>query len=314
MKYLFLLILIFLLSCDKKDVCKNSLSEDKKVFQCHDKIEDFSFLKGDKYKNLEALDLTNTLVKDLSFLEKLKKLRVLLLINTKINKDISFTKHLNELKELYISFNVKKKKYKVNNKLTIFYVDKEKINILFNHTLIALYKLSKQEYNILPTSNLRNYKELLFSLYSNYKVKKIDLFRFQYKFEFDNIKGITQLKTLEILKIYLNNDKNIKHLNVLSSLKELHLAGNIRKIVKSPNSLKKLYLYNMKIQDFDFLENSKIEYLYILTDNVKSEKWKILKKSYPNIIIKIENLNNYPKYYFKYIIPNDKDMSLDDLD
>jgi Leucine-rich repeat (LRR) protein len=98
-----LLITILVFSCNKENLkpfCKDSLSQDGKIFQCHNnKVKDFSFLTKDKYKNLEALDLTGTSVNNLSFLKSLPNLKALLLINTKI-KDITNIKYLLNLEEL----------------------------------------------------------------------------------------------------------------------------------------------------------------------------------------------------------------------
>ena len=138
-----LLLIISLFSCNKenpKSFCKDSLSKDGKVFQCHDKrVKDFSFLSKDKYKNLEALDLTSTSVKNLSFLKSLPNLKALLLIDTKI-KDITNIKYLLNLEELYLSRTEVKEISSLRelNKLNMLHIDNTKVKTIENLSLKQL--------------------------------------------------------------------------------------------------------------------------------------------------------------------------------
>ena len=267
MKILLVVIFLFvILSCSKSNA-EQAIYDNIRTYQYHEKdIKDFSFLS--KYKNLELIDLSETLVNDLSFTKKLPKLKKIILEN--------------------VTDDYKKIKYFMN---------------IIKLNKIKIYGVNNFDFSI--NSSIDNYFSILYDKKTK-KIDLIEIEQNSYLSKpaiFYNLSGILQLKSLKKLKIILRNDRYIDYLIKLKFLEELYLMGNFEELPQFQKSLKKLYLYNIPIKDFSFLKKSNIEYLYIVTKKYKDEKWIKLKKEYPNIHIEIKNMLFTPikecSYHFK---------------
>ncbi len=166
-------------------------------------------------------------------------------------------------------------------------VNTEKLDYSFVDETITVY----ETYLELEKNNLP-YIDFYFSFESN-NIRKLDFFNKYFRINkpmmFEDISGIIQLNKLEYLKITLRSSLYIDSITKLNKLKELHLSGNISRLPNFQTSLKKLYLYNLPVNDFSFLNNSNINYLLIVTRDYNNKKWNKLKKKYPNINIIVKN-------------------------
>ena len=283
-----ILVSLVLFSCSKTkssksvklNIAEQKLYDDIREYQYHEKdVKDFSFLT--KYKNLEALDLSGTNVKDISFIKDLKKLRILILENTSIELE-EVNKYVKEFDSDFGKAFIYKKETNTRQILK-YYSD-----LYFSHP----YKIFHSVFH-------GNRIDIFNAGAFHNDVYELDLFKkayyYNYKsYRFSDLYGLERFKNLNLLKIILKDSKYIDKLTKLEKLEELHLAGSVAKLPEFQDSLKKLYLYNIDIDDYSFLKNSKIKELYIVTQDYKHETLKSLEKEFPNIYIEVKNKLHSP--------------------
>jgi hypothetical protein len=241
----------------QKNFCNRKISVDSNELICIG-YKNLRMIKFLDFKNLETLILINSRVDSFKYLNKLNKIKKLILLNTNFQE--------NDNLEIY-------------EKLDLFYAG--------NYINRSFYSL--KSYKNKGLMKYDNFIPLLFVNDSN-KNKKIDLFKFKDNIlEINDLKYVNCIEDIEELKIHLSNEKNLSLINSRSDIKKLYLSGNIKNIVKLPSQLEKLYLYNTNITNFSFLNNSKLKYLEIVTNNSLSNNLKKLTKTYPRIKINIKD-------------------------
>ena len=275
---IFLIFVVLLLSScnNKSNLCPNGMSKNKKIFQCYNKkTKDFSFLS--KYKQLEAIDLTGSGVKNINFVKNLENLKILILINTNV-EDISALKNNKKLEELYLS-NTLVKELSPLSKLTnlkILHIENTdiKINILktLNLKQLSLENLFADEYDntyyqYSNISDIINYYQICNPL-REFKEKVI------YK---DNCNKVC--RNPEYLTINKNN--LIGYKDFLISLYYKYINTNIRY----------LNLWGLTYNYERTLEFENISALILFKNSLKKLKIHLKTDKYISVLSKLSELN-----------------------
>jgi len=257
--------------------------------------------------NLREIYLNNTKIENINFVQKLKKLRVLYIDNTSVHSILPLKRYKNDCNAI---FSFKDTNIDTIDIIHMFLKYKEsfldcspKVKIMEYHSKVLLEGV-RVDNPIVISPKCKNKIKLPLDKYKNFKlelcnyednnIKEIDLYSFipfcslnTSTLSLKYLSFLKNLKNLEDLKIHLKSDKEFFIIENLKGLKKLYLSGNVKKISKLPKTLKELYLYNTKIDDFEFLNNSNLKYLKIVTKNSKNNKWKLLIKKYSNIKIEV---------------------------
>jgi len=259
--------------------------------------------------NLEEIFLSNTKIKSINFLKKLKNVRVLYIDNTLVT-NIDILKKYPDSCE--VEFNLSN--MNVNNKKLIsmflkykkYYGYKDQIKIEQYYSKSKIYGVKTDITRVIDDSCkdkdyrfLKKYKDFRLSLYyiAKKKLRRINLFKgraktisYEYNENYWSLKYLMFLKhfnKLEFLMLHLNSNKQFSVVEALNYLKKLYLSGSIGEISKLTKSLEHLSLYNTGTTNFNFLDNSQIKNLEVITHNPKSIFWKKLIKKHQNINIKV---------------------------
>ncbi len=256
--------------------------------------------------NLKEIYLSRSRIKNIDFVKKLKKLRVLYIDNTSVHDILSLKRYKNDCN---VVFNFKNTDIDTIDIINTFLEYKEdfldcspKVKIKEYHSKVLLEGVRVDNPIVIspkckskrkpPLNKYKSFKLELCNYENN--VTEIDLYSFipycnlnTRAMSLKYLSFLKNLKNLEDLKIHLKSDKEFFIIENLEKLKKLYLSGNIKKISKLPETLEKLYLYNTKINNFEFLNNSNLKYLKIVTQNSKNNKWELLIKKHSDIKIKI---------------------------
>lgn len=222
-------------------------------------IYNLSFL--DNLIGLKSLHISNNYVSNVVALEDLKELNFLDLSNNEIT-DIFHLEGLKELTILYLSKNEISDISSLRNLLklkTIFLQGNRISNIYPLENLIGLEYLRLENNKIEDISPLKNLQ----------KISNLDL-------SDNEISKISSLKNLtNITNLSLSRNVNISDITILKGLKEiifLDLSNNKKisdfSIIKNFKKINRLFLSNVLISDYSFLEKLNIKTLFLASNNI----------------------------------------------
>ncbi|TPG32933.1 leucine-rich repeat domain-containing protein [Flavobacterium pectinovorum] len=222
-------------------------------------IYNLSFL--DNLMRLKSLHLNNNHISNIVALEDLKELNFLDLSNNEIT-DISHLEGLKELTSLHLSKNEISNMSSFQNllKLKYLFLQGNRISDISHlENLIDLEHLQLDNNNIEDISPLKNLQ----------KISNLDLSN-------NKISEILALENLINLKdLSLSRNVNISDITILKGLKEiifLDLSNNKNvsdfSIIKNLKKINRLFLSNVIISDYSFLEKLNIRTLFLGSNNI----------------------------------------------
>lgn len=240
---------------------------------------------GIKLEQKSELDLSNSKIKDLSFLSTHKNIRKLDLSGNSITS-IRFLQGFKSLEELNLSYNQIKsvKSLQKSFKLKALNLSNNKItrlpNMRFLRNLHSLKLSGNYIEELTPLSRLTNLVDLDISKNSFYDISsisnlaKIENLNMSNNPLLSDISAIKNLSQLEVLTFNNSAVEDISVLENLNDLKVLSLANTYVNSFKSLSSLKELKvlsLANNKILDFKPLNSlSRLESLDLYNTELKS--------------------------------------------